>query len=98
MRSIWCFELGSMVNLEPQEIWMPEGAKIIFFAYPFGIPTIFAEVDTDAVLVCRRFVLHGTDVEIPHSNYEYVRSSASAYSDLIYHLYEVLSPPHRRSK
>lgn len=72
------------INLE-----MPQGAKIFLFAEESGRPNWFAwaEVETDAPLVHRSFVVLSTDEPVP-DGFEHVGSARSHGGIFVWHLYE----------
>jgi len=58
VNTIWKF--GLSVTDGPQTLEIPKRAELLHVADQHGIPTLWMLVDTDAELVTRHFVVHGT--------------------------------------
>ena len=86
MRTIWKYELE--IADEAQKFRMPEGARLIFEATQQGSPCLWAEVDPEAPLVERWFVVHGTGHDIDHDG-DYVGSGLALGGQFVWHVYEV---------
>ena len=85
-KRIFKYKLGSRV----QDIMMPVGSRIIHVESQFGIPCLWAEVDTglDVQLNKRRFVIINTGDSIPNSGLRYVGTFFLENGAYVGHVYE----------
>jgi len=81
--TIWKYTLGPA---EVQTIDVPAFAKLLTVAQQDGAPTLWFEVDPEAVTMPRTFVVIGTGWEIPEpKRLTYV---GTTHSTFVWHLYE----------
>jgi len=73
-------------------ILMPIDPLILHFGNQRGVLTIWAQVNTEAVMFPKRFVVLGTGHTIPSNtmNLRYIGSAQFHDGMLVWHLYEVL--------
>lgn len=87
MRSIWKYDLNSIVN----DVAMPKGATVRHVDRKGGRADVFAslwvEVDTDAPLEGRTFVIAGTGQQL-HAG-TYVGTVLDGSLELVWHVFEV---------
>ena len=86
MRTIWKYTLED----PNQKIDMPKDAKILTVQEQHGLPCIWAEVDKDAPLEERTFVVVGTGHDIDFSNGEYIGTYLICNDNLVWHVYELV--------
>ena len=86
MRTVWKFPFMLLGQIGLQ---MPQGAKILLVQPQIGQgnwPTMWAEIDTDAPLVERYFLLTGTGHPIPENAGEHIASFQ--HGAFVWHLWE----------
>lgn len=86
MRVIWKFTLPSMSGAMVE---MPKDAAVLCVQAQQDVPMIWADVDTDAPKIKRRFWTYGTGHEIPPGNVpmHYVGTFQLSGGALVFHVY-----------
>jgi len=75
---------------EYQEIELPEGAKILTAQVQYGLPTIWAEVDTMKKQTTRKFGIIPTGGTIGYKKYHYITTLQFNGGKFVQHVYEYL--------
>jgi hypothetical protein len=90
MRKVWKLLLA--VTDRPQDVWMPDRAKIVHVAVqgPSDDISLWYECDPDAPRVKATFVVHGTGHSIDHDG-TYVGTVLTAGGSLVWHVYRIAS-------
>ena len=83
MKTIWKFQILFLIK---GNLTMPEKAKIVSVQMQGEIPTLWAEVDTDAPVEKRQFVFYGTG----HRQDEGCYIGTFQSPPFVWHLYEVI--------
>lgn len=89
MRTIWKWKLFENTTWDERDrplIKMPFGARVLTVQMQDDQPCVWAEVDDDAMLVERRFVIVGTGTEKPRDALRYLGTWQQ--SGFVFHLYE----------
>ena len=81
MRTVHKYKIPDAVTHVP----MPAGAKILCVNIQRGIAVIWAEVDTEAAEVVRKFRFVGTGWEVPDGIYV----GTAFHEHLVWHIYEI---------
>lgn len=86
MRTIWKFTLPSMSGATVE---MPKGAAVLCVQAQHDVPMLWAEVDTDAPMIRRRFFNYGTGHEMPPTSdpLHYVGTFQMSGGSLVFHVY-----------
>jgi len=71
-----------------EKVDMLAGAKILHVGVQRGAICIWAEVDTSAKFVERRFGVYGTGHTMPTEPGKYIGTVMLADGDLVFHIYE----------
>lgn len=85
--AVWKFAVPLLHKPDRPVIEMPNSARILTLQTQLGHPHIWAEVDTDAPLVRRRFQIVGTGHALPERPRAYVGTWQSG--EFVFHLYEI---------
>lgn len=85
MKTIWKFTLD-ITDL--QDVAMPEGAEILTVQTQRNKICIWAVVDPEARIICRRFRIAGTGHAIDGRN-GYIGTTMTDGSDFVWHVFEV---------
>ena len=85
MKAIYKYQLK---NISQQIIKMPEGAEILSLQTQFGVPCIWAKVDTDGKTVDRNFVLIGTGHPLPESPITFIGTYQK--HEFVFHVFELI--------
>lgn len=84
MKQIFKYPIKSLSSVEFE---MPAGAKILTVQMQNGIPCIWALVNPNKTIQCRKFIIFGTGHQIHDpDNVSYIGTFQS--SGLVYHLFE----------
>lgn len=90
MHQIWKFPIKTT---DEQTVEMPKNAKILTVQVQKGTPCIWAEVDTEASKVERKFLVYGTGHTMRNPAQEqYIGTYQQLDGNLIWHLYEDITP------
>ena len=87
-KSIWKFELEVT---DKQEIKMPAGAEILTVQTQYGIPCLWAMVDTEKDLSERLIEIFGTGHRVPQDMgvmREYIGTFQLRGGELVFHAFE----------
>jgi hypothetical protein len=88
MKTIWKYKLH-----EHTELYLPRGAKVLSVGAQNDLIYLWAEVDSLADLVARRFVVYGTGMRIlvdSDQSLEFVGTVMIHGDRLVFHVYEVV--------
>ncbi len=90
MKTIYKFPLN--MNEKFNKLEMPNGAEILTMQLQYGIPCIWAVVDTKQPKVRRTFMQVGTGEEM-HPNVEHSFIGTYQIQTLVFHLFEIPTSP-----
>lgn len=87
MKAIWKFTLPAMSGAMVE---MPQGAAVLCVQSQGDVPMIWAEVDTEAPKIKRRFFTYGTGHEMPPMSDDprhYIGTFQISGGALVFHVY-----------
>ncbi len=83
------FKYSVVLSSNPQEIKLPQHARILYVANQQERMYFWAEVDTDNTPEARLFVIHGTgELDCPEPNETYHGTALFRGGAFVFHLYE----------
>ena len=85
MKKIYKYKLK--MEFDNQVVVMPVGARIVHVEAQHGVPCMWAEVDVDAQINKRQFLIVNTGFVIPNG-YRYVGTFMLLGGDYVGHIYE----------
>lgn len=85
MRSVWKYPLR-LERGDEQDFDMPAGARVVHVAPQAGVATLWADVETSAAVLRRRFLIVGTGYPAPDDG-EHVGSWQQG--SFVFHLFEI---------
>lgn len=86
-KTIWKYQLRPVTR---QVVDMPEGAQILTMQLQHDVPTLWAEVDPEALLVERDFEIVGTGNGVPPEPHAYLGTWQNRIG-LVFHVFEVMA-------
>lgn len=87
MNTIWKYPLALVDHM--QGMVMPTGAEVLSVAMQHGVPTLWAQVDTDTQSICTRlFIVVGTGHAIPEVPLKFVGTVMDG--PFVWHVFEAL--------
>lgn len=85
MKTIWKYQLA--LTDGQQVLAMPKGARILHLGYQNQVPTLWAEVDSEADKEPRYFQIHGTGHPVANGG-TYLGTVQASSSIFVWHVYD----------